>query len=254
MVKYDDILIVIPARGGSKGVPRKNLRKLWGLPLVVHSILHAKDTHIPNDNILVSSDDTDILKIAEEYQVVPHVRPTEICQDDSSTESALIDAYRARPKCSTIVTLQPTSPIRYNLSECIQFYFDHGFDSLLTTTKFYDFMWRKTKDGWQPTYDPQNRPMRQSMDDSEILHFDNGNTYISDVQMLLETKCRLGGEIGVYDITQIEGIQIDDLKDFDMLERGRNETCESNSRDRLSSFRRHGKSKEPCEARVPGRR
>jgi len=222
---FENVLCVIPARGGSKGIPKKNLQKVGNKPLFVHSVLHALDAGIPESNILVSSDDDFILEVANDWGATPHKRPDDISQDLSSTESCLIEAYQTRGKgCDTIITLQPTSPIRAKgrVRHALQSYFSwQDYDSLLSVTKMYDFLWHEVKVDddyeWHSTYDPHNRPMRQELGRAGLRYFDNGNIYISDVEMLVKTDCRIGDTVCVYPITEVEGMQIDDNTDMDIF-------------------------------------
>ena len=108
---------VIPARGGSKGVHRKNLRDLWERPLVVWSILAAKDAkHL--DDFIVSTDDDEIAAVSEKYGAKVSRRPPELATDDATTLDVLkyhLDETRA----DTIVLLQPTSPVRvHRIIDC----------------------------------------------------------------------------------------------------------------------------------------
>lgn len=225
---YEDILCLIPARKGSKGIPGKNKKLLLGIPLVSHSIQHAIDDGIPQRNIVVSSDDEDILEIAERQGVVPHHRPDSISGDHSKTEEAMLDSLVQKPDCSYIVVLQPTSPIRLRgrVARCIYNVQSRNFDSLVTATHFHNFCWYqneylikgKNVVKWKSTYDYQNRPMRQDLKLKDFMNFDNGNIYITRREYLEKYKCRLGGKIWVEPISHIESIQIDDPSDFIQVE------------------------------------
>jgi len=222
---FENVLCVIPARGGSKGVLKKNLQLVGNKPLFVYSIIHALDAGIPESNILVSSDDDLILRIAQEWGAIAHKRPNDISQDLSSTESCLIEAYQSRGDgCDTVITLQPTSPIRARgrVRHALETYFNGYYDSLLSTTKMYDFLWYESMVDssdyiWQSTYDPHNRPMRQSLGRTGVRYFDNGNIYLSEASMLVETGCRIGQRVCIYPITEVEGMQIDSTTDFDIF-------------------------------------
>lgn len=216
------MLCVIPARAGSKGVPRKNIYPLNGTPLVSYSITQALESGLPSSNIVVSSNDDDVLDIADRFGVVAHRRPEELCTDKSSSELALLDALPLREECDAVMMLQPTSPIRLRgrIHNAIHMFRNEYCDSLVATTKYYNFNWFKTIQGWDSTYDPANRPMRQDLPLKDVLYFDNGNIYITKKTVLINTKCRLGGDrICVYPITQAEGIQIDTYEDIAVVER-----------------------------------
>jgi N-acylneuraminate cytidylyltransferase len=216
--KINDVLCVIPARGGSKGIPNKNLRLLNGIPLVAHSILHAKKV-LPKENIVVSSDDEKILTVAQEYGATPLLRPDDISGDKSSTEDALIHAYNSNQK-PYIWLLQVTSPIRLEptMKGFIQFCLDNDYDSALTATEFHDFFWYVHKSKWESTYNPAKRPMRQQLAFFDDRFFDNGNMYFTKSQVLLAHNSRLAGNVGVYPITELEGMQIDTVQDLLIFE------------------------------------
>src|SRR5690554_6064416 len=113
-----DILVVIPARGGSKRLPRKNVLPLAGKPLICWTIDAALEAKL-NARIMVTSDDEEILAIARQYEsqgVIAYKRPDELATDTASTADVLIDAIKAEQAAGndpkTLVLLQPTSPLR----------------------------------------------------------------------------------------------------------------------------------------------
>jgi N-acylneuraminate cytidylyltransferase len=200
------------------------MKLLGGIPLVAHSILHAINAQIDPENIIVSSDGAAILDVAREYGVQPCKRPAKISGDDASTEQALLHALdfaEPRGAVSSVLLLQPTSPIRLQgtLNAFIKFYLDGEYDSALTTTEFYNFFWREDNDGmdFEATYDFINRPMRQEMPPWEYVYFDNGNAYLTKTSILRQNKNRLFGNIGVYPIAELEGMQIDTPQDLELM-------------------------------------
>jgi len=113
-----DILVIIPARGGSKRLPRKNVLPLAGKPLICWTIEAALEAKL-KARIMVTSDDEEILAIARQYQsqgVIAYKRPDELATDTASTADVLIDAVEAEQAADhdpkTLVLLQPTSPLR----------------------------------------------------------------------------------------------------------------------------------------------
>ncbi len=226
----NDILCVILARGGSKGIPGKNLKLLDGIPLVAHSILHAKQ-HIHPNHIIVSSDDSDIRDVALEYGVCAIVRPDEFATDEASSESALIHAVQNSEETKDILFLQPTSPIRFK--EMIPKFVDHyrsgNFEACLTTTKIPKFFWVPQLvctplGGYQieaiANYDIFNRPRKQDMDIMFFWHFDNGSSYLVRREALLRERCRFGDgkNVGVFPISDLEAMQVDTPEEFEVLE------------------------------------
>jgi len=113
-----NILMVIPARGGSKRLPRKNLLSLGGQPLIVWTIEVALAVGF-DARILVTSDDEEILKVAKDYEqqgIVIHKRPKALATDTASTSDVLVDAIKTECRegypPDTLILLQPTSPLR----------------------------------------------------------------------------------------------------------------------------------------------
>lgn len=118
MGETGNILVVIPARGGSKRLPRKNVLPLAGKPLICWTIEAALEAKL-NARIMVTSDDEEILAIAQQYQsqgVIAYKRPDELATDTASTADVLIDAIKAEQAAGhdpkTLMLLQPTSPLR----------------------------------------------------------------------------------------------------------------------------------------------
>ena len=115
-----DTLYLIPARGGSKGVPGKNIRLLGGIPLIAHSIRHAIEAGAPLEDIVVTTDSDDIRKAAEAEGVsFPFMRPKELAGDHTGSYEVIIhalDEMEARGRhYQKVVLLQPTSPMRLPL-------------------------------------------------------------------------------------------------------------------------------------------
>ena len=107
-----NLLSLIPARGGSKGIPRKNIRKLSGKPLIAWSIEAAQKSSFV-DRIVVSTDDEEIAIIARSYGAeVPFLRPTELSRDDTPGIAPVLHALEQFPEVEQILLLQPTSPLR----------------------------------------------------------------------------------------------------------------------------------------------
>lgn len=116
MINGNRVLALIPARGGSKGLPGKNLRELCGKPLIAWTIEAAKSCPLIDD-VVVSSDDAKIISVAKEYgALVPFVRPAELATDTASSVDvamhALTELAREGKSYEYLVLLEPTSPLR----------------------------------------------------------------------------------------------------------------------------------------------
>lgn len=123
-----NILYIIPARGGSKGIPHKNIKPLAGKPLICYSIDVARELTTDN-NICVSTDDNEIIKVVENYGLkVPFVRPATLATDTATTNDVIlhaIDFYEKQGKSyDIIILLQPTSPLRKakHITEALSLY------------------------------------------------------------------------------------------------------------------------------------
>jgi len=217
----NNLLCVIPARGGSKGIPGKNTKIINDSPLIYYSIRQAIDAKIPHENIILSSDSDEILDYGYQFGISALKRPNEISGDKSSTEQTLLHAVDSFPGFQNLLLLQATSPIRFKttINDFVSFFLKGSYDSALTTTKFYDFFWFYDENSnLKSSYDPQKRPMRQDLKKNQDKMFDNGNMYITKIDALVNTKCRLSGNIGVYNIRELEGMQIDTKDDFELID------------------------------------
>lgn len=121
-------LVIIPARGGSKGIPHKNIKLLGGKPLICRAIDNARSV-APDTDICVSTDDSEIIQVVENYGLkVPFIRPAELAADNSGTYEVLLHAlsfYEQQGRTyDTIILLQPTSPFRRDedISEALKLY------------------------------------------------------------------------------------------------------------------------------------
>lgn len=115
-IETSNCLCIIPARGGSKGIPRKNIKFLNGKPLIYYSIDIARQL-TDDSNICVSTDDDEVIKIVEDYNLkVPFVRPKELATDTAKSEDVFLHAVKYYESIGkffdAIVILQPTSPLR----------------------------------------------------------------------------------------------------------------------------------------------
>ena len=135
-----DILVIIPARAGSKGVPGKNRKMLGGIPLIGHTIFEALEVFEPFQ-ICVSSDDVELIKYVESAGLnVPFVRPEYLSGDDASTYDVILHAlnfYKDKGiNISTLVLLQPTSPFRkgHHIREALNLY-SNSLDMVVSVTK-----------------------------------------------------------------------------------------------------------------------
>ena len=211
---------IIPARGGSKGIPRKNIRPLAGKPLVAYSIESSLRSSL-NDRTVVSTDDEEIAQIAGQHGGEVVMRPSVLATDKAITELAMIHAVEQLERdgwaVDIVVLLQPTSPLRPDdlIDGCIKKLLDENADSLLTVCPAHYFFWGRETGEVRAHYDYMNRPMRQDMDP---MYQENGNVYVTRRNILMDNRNRLGGNIEMYVMEPEDSIQIDAPFDFWLVE------------------------------------
>lgn len=213
-------LVIIPARGGSKGVPGKNLKLIAGYPLIYWSIKSAIEAKCV-DKIVVTTDSPEIAKVAVELgATVPFLRPASISCDFSTTESALlhcVDWLKENEEYvpDNVILLQPTSPIRNTLSvdKSYKQFIDTHSDSLVSVNEFWHFLWENKKHP-KALYSFMNRPRRQDISSKDIKYRENGSIYITKTELLISNKNRLGGKITCFVMDEHEGYEIDTPLDF----------------------------------------
>jgi len=212
MHKKIKVLAIVPARGGSRGIPLKNLVSLAGRPLIAYTLEAAKKSGIC-DRIVVSTDNERIAKAANTCKVEVMWRPVRISSHRSSTESAMLHVLGRLQKeqyhPDVIVLLQATSPLRTSrdIRLAYQKFIDERLDSLLSVKPSASFLWAKSKGGAAPlNYNYLRRPRRQDMDNQ---YEENGAIFITKYKIFMKYKNRLGGKIGCYVMDERESIDID---------------------------------------------
>jgi YrbI family 3-deoxy-D-manno-octulosonate 8-phosphate phosphatase len=216
------IVAVIPARGGSKGIPRKNLAPVGGMPLLAHSILHARRSrHI--DLVVVSTDDDEIAEVSTQYGALVVHRPAALAADDAPSEPAVrhaLDEVRDRhdTEIELVVFLQPTSPIRQSrdLDGAIERLRAQDADSLFAACPQRGFVWGASDAGLRSlTYDYRERRRRQDLGGE---HWEeNGSFYLFRPWVLDELGNRLGGKVTVWPMHPLDSFQVDEPGDLELM-------------------------------------
>lgn len=221
------ILAIIPARGGSKGIERKNIYSLNGRPLISYSISAAMASNSV-DRTIVSTDDTEIAEISRSFGAEVRMRPARLSQDDTPTRDVLVHVVRElaaegyRP--DAVLTLQPTSPLRTaaHIDEAVALFQSHpDADSLVSCVEVPHIyhplsIMRKNGDGFLEPYLPQPQPGRRQ--DKEIVFARNGAAiYITRTGRLDEYV--FGGRLVPYLMDTVCSIDIDTMDDLIEAER-----------------------------------
>jgi len=197
-------LAVIPARGGSKGLPGKNIRNLNGKPLIGWSIEAGLSSSLI-DKVVVSTDTDDIACIARSYGAEVDIRSENLAADDTTTIAVLQDLVTRYQEADTIVVLQPTSPIRDVglIDKCINIFKEGKYSNLATG------FWCKYKE-----FGSHNNLRRQ---DYKGFFYDDGNVYVLS-RSLVEKGLWCGDNFYSYETARHQNFEIDDLIDFVILE------------------------------------
>ena len=208
-------IAVIPARGGSKRLPDKNILPLGGLPLLAHSILYAKANPDIIDDVYVSTDSEKIKQVAIEHGAKVIDRPAAISGDDEPTITTLQHALELCG-CDNIILLQPTNPFRPAnlLAECFKAYQEKKAESLFTVTRNH----QKLGTIESGKFIPFNYKPGQRSQDLEPLFFENGLLYICSAALVAKGEIMSGDAIPFITDHIFSGVDIDTQADFDYAE------------------------------------
>jgi CMP-N,N'-diacetyllegionaminic acid synthase len=222
MYKNKTFLAIIPARGGSKRLPRKNVLDLCGKPLIAWSIEAGLESQYI-DKIVVSSDDDDILEISEKFGSNTIKRPDELANDTATTFDAIKHTIDNVEKFDYIVLLQPTSPLRgsKHIDEAIELLESKNADAVISVCEMdHSPLWSNTL----PEDNSMNSFLREEIlnkrsQDLEKYYRLNGAIYISKSDKLLEEKSFfLKDNIFAYKMDRESSIDIDEEIDFRVAE------------------------------------
>jgi len=211
------ILSIIPARGGSKGIPLKNLTLLGKKPLIHHTIHASLNSKI--NRTIVSTDNTKISKYAAKCGAEVILRPKKLANDKSQIEPVIQFVLNNLIKKENyipdlVILLQNTSPLRTSkhIDKAIQFFIKNNFDSVLSGFVSHSLFWEINKKIAKPlNYNPLKRQNRQNMKNQFI---ENGAIYITKNILFNKTNCRVSGKIGMFEMSEEDSIQIDSKHDI----------------------------------------
>lgn len=215
-------LYLIPARGGSKGIPHKNIKLLNGKPLIQYSIEVARELADDTD-ICLSTDDLQIKSVAEDLGLkVPFLRPDYLASDTASSSDVIVhalDFYSQQGKeYDVVVLLQPTSPLRtvQNVKDCIALYSDEY--DMVTTVKescVSAVLCRENPDGYLEKVIGKSGVRRQ---DAERLYEYNGAVYVINVKAIKEKGLSGFTKIKKFVMNEENSVDIDTMLDWKIVE------------------------------------
>lgn len=218
-------LVVIPARGGSKGIPRKNLLPVGGRPLIAWTILQAlaANEDLEGDVIVtVSTEDEEIAAVAAGLGARVILRPVELAGDTTPTEPVILhvmDTVEAEgAQLDAVLLLQATSPVRHRdtIRRAIDQFRTSGVDTLVGVVPESPFFWRLPAapgESAQAAYDPAHRPRRQDLNAHQMHYFENGSLYVTAPHIYRDLHNRIGGRTDLFILDEVEGVDIDTVAD-----------------------------------------
>lgn len=216
------IIAIIPARGGSTRLPRKNVRLMGGVPLIAHSIIAARQSrHVAE--VIVSTDDPEIAQISRQFGASVSQRPAHLSGAHATSESALLDVLDQRRAAGLadpplLVFLQCTSPLRPAgaIDRAIEQLIRDKADSLFSATPWAGFLWRRGAEGPEPLHhDPAKRARTQDMSPE---YRESGSLYVLKPSLLRATNNRLGGRLSLFEMDLVTAVEVDVAAEWAILE------------------------------------
>jgi len=229
MYKDKKILAVIPARGGSKGLPGKNIKLLNGKPLIAWSIIEAKKS-IYIDRTIVSTDSQEIADVAKEFGAdVPFLRPDELARDSSSSADALLHAVNflesQGDKFDFIVLIEPTSPLREvkDIDEPLKQLVDHESAKAVVSickleSEHPDFAMFLRSNGLTSPFLGEGGIIAKRRQDLKDLYFPDGTIYISDIDFLKLRKTVYHEFTLGFPVARYKHFEVDEAMDMVIME------------------------------------
>ncbi|MFC0674678.1 acylneuraminate cytidylyltransferase family protein [Brachybacterium hainanense] len=218
-------LVVIPARGGSKGIPRKNLLPVGGRPLIAWTIAQALEgAHGAEGDLIVavSTEDAEIAQVAAAHGARVIERPAHLAEDTTPTEPVVEHAMDVVEAAGTVldavVLLQATSPVRRpdTIARALAQFRNSGVDSLVGVVGESPFFWRLPEapgENATAAYDTAARPRRQELLPEQLHYFENGSLYVTAPRIYRTLHNRIGGRTDLFVLDEVEGVDIDTLTD-----------------------------------------
>lgn len=222
MYKNRSILAIVAARGGSKGVPRKNIRMAGGKPLIAWVIESAKESKYI-DRLILSSDDSEIIQTAKKHGCeVPFVRPKGLAEDNSSVNDVVIHALEQISGHDYVMLLQPTSPLTQSkdIDGCIQLVIDAGMRSVVSVTE------PSKSPFWMFELENSNRLkplmgeklLNTRRQDLPSVFIPTGAAYVAESRWFLENQSFYSRETAGFIIPPDRSVDIDTMLDFKLFE------------------------------------
>ncbi|XP_020514336.2 N-acylneuraminate cytidylyltransferase A [Labrus bergylta] len=206
------VAALILARGGSKGIPLKNIKMLAGVPLIGWVLRAAVDSEM-FDSVWVSTDHETIEKVAIAWGAKVHRRSPEVSRDSSTSLDTIQEFIRLYPEVDIVCNIQATSPCLhpFHLKGALELITEKGFDSVFSVVRKHHFRWQEVKTGSGElttpcNLDPANRPRRQDWD-GELC--ENGSFYFTTKDLIVSEARLQGGRLAYFEMLPEYSVDID---------------------------------------------
>lgn len=209
-------IALIPLRGGSKSIPKKNIKLVAGKPMSAWT-LEAAAACAAIHTVYVSTDSVEIAEVVKGLDLGIQVimRPAVYATDVASTEAVMLH-FMSQVDFDVLVTIQATSPLltAHDLDRAMTQFQEQQLDSMLSAVRTKRFFWND--DATPINYYPLHRPRRQDFYGTLM---ENGAFYITRRDILQRYQCRLGGQVGIYEMDESSSVEIDEPEDWERVER-----------------------------------
>ncbi|XP_070710699.1 N-acylneuraminate cytidylyltransferase A [Pempheris klunzingeri] len=206
------VAALVLARGGSKGIPLKNIKMLAGVPLIGWVLRAAVDSDM-FDSVWVSTDHDQIEKVAKSWGAKVHRRSPEVSRDSSTSLETIQEFVRLNPEVDVVCNIQATAPCLhpFHVKKALEMITLHGFDSVFSVVRRHQFRWQEVKEGCgehtKPlNLDPGSRPRRQDWD-GELC--ENGSFYFTTRDLILNKGLLQGGKVAYFEMLPEYSVDID---------------------------------------------
>lgn len=219
-----NIVAIIPARGNSKSIKKKNLLKINGTPLLINAVKIIKKVKEIN-KIIVSSESEKILQLCSKYKIDTYKRPFKLSSDHTTSEDVVLDAIKKNnlfKDFEIAILCQCTSPMTKSIDilKAINLFKKKKFDSLFSGYSTDKIFWKKKRSNLKPINSSINTVRQPRQLRSKTTYFcENGAFYIFNLKKFLKKKNRFFGKIGIYKMNKYKSFEIDSLSDYNFIKK-----------------------------------
>ncbi len=213
-----NILAVIPARGGSKGIPRKNVRLMNGEPLISYAIKNSLHSKYITD-VVVTTDDEEIVNISKCYGAEVIIRDNSLAEDHITLDPVIYDATikteeQKKKKYDIVITLQPTSPVLKvsTLDNAIENFIENNYDTIISAVNRPHLSWGEKDKQIVPQY--EKRLNRQLLPKNYV----ETGAFLITKRDIMKEMSRIGEKVSIYEVPEEESVDIDSKEDWMLCE------------------------------------